>query len=107
MIPSKAIAAVASSALRNYRGVKISSCGRWNGKKYLDEGIVLFVIALDCQDRVTRCTCTNAHFDHLAIEKVGKVLFIHVWRDASNIEATRLAGQVGVAAYTHSEALDR
>ena len=51
-------------------------------------------------------TCTDAHFDHLAIEEVGKVLLIDIGCDAADIEAPKLPRQVRVAVSAHSECLD-
>jgi hypothetical protein len=110
MIPSKAIAAVASSALRNYRQIRISDNETFveaERQFYLDKRIIFFVVALDCQNGVSGSTCADAHFDHLAIEEVSQVLFINIGSDAANVETTGLTGQIWITTNTHAETLDR
>jgi len=72
----------------------------------LDERVIFLIVALNHKDRFAWTTCTNTHFDHLAIEEVGKVLLVDVGCDAADIEVPGLPRQVRVAAYAHSECLD-
>jgi len=72
----------------------------------LSEHIIFLIVALNCRDGFAWATYTNAHFDHLAIEEVGKVLLIDVGCDAADIEAPGLPRQVRVAAYAHCECLN-
>jgi hypothetical protein len=96
MIPSKAIAAVASSALRNYAEYEQNVLTfRVKGKElgtYLHECIILFIIALHGKDRVPGAFGADLHLLHLLIEEVRKVLFVHVGSDTANIESAGLAG---------------
>jgi len=73
---------------------------------HLDERIIFLIVALNRKDGFAWTTCTNAHFDHLAVEEVGEVLLVDVGCDAANIQALRLPRQVRVAAYAHSKCLD-
>ena len=70
MMPSKAMAAVASSALRNYK-IKRLSWGDVLGiiDTYFDKGIALFVVHLDSENRITRCASSDTHFLHLRVEE--------------------------------------
>lgn len=74
---------------------------------YLDEGVVLFVVALYGQNRGTRRSRSNIHLDHLAVEEVGKVLFSDIRGDAANIQTTGLAREVRVNTHPHTEGLNR
>lgn len=81
-----------------------------HGKKRLanlNERVVLFVVALYREDRVTRSSGPNAHFNHLRVEEVSQILLIDVWGDAANVETARLARKVRVGANSHAEGLDR
>ena len=73
---------------------------------HLDERIIFLIVALNRKDGFAWTTCTNAHFDHLAVEEVGEVLLVDVGCDAADIEAPGLPRQVRVTAYAHSECLD-
>lgn len=70
---------------------------------YLDERIALFIIALHSKDRVPRRTSTDLHLCHLIVEKVGEILFVDLWSDASNVQAPRLTRQVRVHCHTHAK----
>jgi len=72
----------------------------------LDERIIFLIVALNREDGFAWTTCTDAHFDHLAVEEVGTVLLVDVGCDAANVQAPGLPRQVRVAAYAHSECLD-
>jgi len=72
----------------------------------LDERIIFLIVALNREDGFSWTTCTDTHFDHLAIEEVGEVLLVDVGCDAADIEAPGLPRQVRVTAYAHSECLD-
>lgn len=52
---------------------------------YLNECIILFVIALDSQNGVSRTTCTDAHLDHLRVEEVGEILLVDIWCNAAYV----------------------
>ena len=58
----------------------------------LDKGIIFLVVALHCKDRFAWATCTNSHFDYLAVKEVGKVLHIDIGCDAADVQASRLPG---------------
>jgi len=73
----------------------------------LDKHIIFLIVALNREDGFAWTTWTNAHFDHLAVEEVGKVLLVDVGCDAANVQVPGLPRQVRVAAYVHSECLDR
>ena len=49
----------------------------------------------------------DAHFDHLAVEEISKVLPIDIGCDAANIQVLALPRQVRVTADAHSKCLDR
>ena len=72
----------------------------------LNERIIFLIVALNCEDGFTWATCTDAHFDHLAVEEVGEVLLIDIGCDAADIQAPGLPRQVRVTADAHSECLD-
>ena len=72
----------------------------------LDERIIFLIVALNCEDGFTWATCTDAHFNHFAVEEIGKILLIDVGCDAANIQAPGLPRQVRVTADAHSECLD-
>ena len=69
--------------------------------------IIFLIVALNREDGFSWTTCANTHFDHLAVEEVGQVLLVDVGCDAANVQAPGLPGQIRVAAYAHSECLDR
>ena len=72
----------------------------------LDECIIFLIVALNCKDGFTWGTCTDAHFNHFAVEEIGEILLIDVGCDAANIQAPGLPRQVRVTADAHSECLD-
>ena len=99
MIPSNAIAAVASSALRNYKGNPISSVTRFMKdmnkqrekiKTNLNKSVIFLVVTLNSQDGSTGSTSANVHFLHLRVEEVGEILFGDLGRDAANVQSSRL-----------------
>ena len=99
MIPSNAIAAVASSALRNYKGNPISSVTRFMKdmnkqrekiKTNLNESVIFLEVTLNSQDGSTGSTSANVHFLHLRVEEVCQVLLVDIRSDAANVQATRL-----------------
>ena len=73
----------------------------------LDECIIFLIIALNCEDGLAWTTCADAHFDHLSVEEIGKVLLIDIRGDAADIQAPGLPRQVRITAYAHSKCLDR
>ena len=56
----------------------------------LDEHIIFLIVALNCKDGFTWATCADAHFNHLAVEEIGKIVLIDIRCDAANIEALGL-----------------
>ena len=87
MIPSNAIAAVASSADRNCGDVRT---GQWVCHflgTHLDEGITFLIIALHGQNRVARATSADVHLCHLLVEEVGQVLLVNICGDTSDVQS--------------------
>lgn len=72
-------------------------------KVYLNEGIVLFVIALNGKNRFSSSICTDVHFGHLLVEEVGKILLVDVGGYTANVQTTGLTGKIRVASYAHAE----
>lgn len=107
MIPSNAIAAVASSALRNYGRNTLSRKPCTTSLfAYLNEGIVLLIVALNSKYRFPRATGADTHFDHFGIEEFGQVLLVDLGCDAPYVETTGLPRQVRVAPDSHAKCLD-
>jgi len=44
----------------------------------LNKGIIFLIVALHCKDWFAWATCTDTHFDHLAVKEVGEVLLIDI-----------------------------
>ena len=72
---------------------------------YLDERIILFIIALNSQDRIARTAGAYLHFFHLDVEEIGQILFSYFRGDAADVESTGLARKIRVSTDTHSKAL--
>jgi hypothetical protein len=89
MIPSKAIAAVASSALRNC-GISVQQDDRSPWKTHLDKRVALFIIALHGKDWVPGCPSADLHLGHLVVEEIGEILLIDLRCDAAYVQAPRL-----------------
>ena len=70
---------------------------------HFDESIVLLVIALNSQYRVTRSAGSQVHLLHLRVEEVRQILLVDVWGDTADVQSTGLPGQVRVDTSTHAK----
>jgi hypothetical protein len=93
------MAAVASSALRNYE--ELSARRTTNIQTYLDKRIALFIIALYGKNWVPGRASTDLHLGHLLVEEIGEIRLIDFWGDAADIQTPRLTRQIWVDSHTH------
>lgn len=104
-MPSNAMAAVASSGVRNCKEDKNEShIGEIRSRTYLYEGVALLVVELYGHHGITSRSGREALFSHLLVEKVCQVLLVARQLHIADVESLALSHRVSHACHRSSEA---